>query len=143
MNATTVKRRERIARVRRVEHAQALGAAAAAEAQLQSLEQSAARVLDLRLSLTTGVGSMSAEMLAACGELAHRLDVARFGLTDAIVGARAAAAAKAAERIEARIRQESAERLVERAATDAAVLAEARMTASVRSRNARAMGEEA
>lgn len=138
-----VQRRERIARVRRVEHAQALAASAAAEQQLQSLEASASRVLDLRLSLTAGVGEMSAETLAACGELAHRLDVARFGLTDAIVGARATAAAKAAERIEARIRQESAERLVERATTNAETLAEARMAASVRPRAARGLGEEA
>ncbi len=143
MNTTTVKRRERIARVRRVEHAQALGAAALAEQQLRSLEQSAARVLDLRLSLTTGVGSMPAETLAACGELAHRLDVARFGLTDAIVGARATAAVKAAERIEARIRQESAERLVERAATEVSDLAEARMSSAARPRSVRGLGEEA
>ncbi|HLZ78528.1 MAG TPA: hypothetical protein VKQ09_04240 [Sphingomonas sp.] len=142
MNAT-VKRRERIARVRRVEHVQALGAAAAAEAQLQSLEQSAARVLDLRLSLTSDVGHMSAETLAARGELAHRLDLARFGLTDAIVGARAAAATRVAERIEARIRQESAVRLVERAVTDATALAETRMAANVRPRTPRGLGEEA
>jgi hypothetical protein len=68
MNAT-VKRRERIVRVRRVEHVQALGASAVAEAQLQSLEQSAARVLDLRLSLTSDVGHMPAETLAAGANL--------------------------------------------------------------------------
>lgn len=140
MNAT-VKRRERIARVRRVEHVQALGAAAAAEAQLHSLEQSAARVLDLRLSLTSGVGHMAAETLAARGELAHRLDLARFGLTDAIVGARATAASLAAERIEARVRQESAERLVDRAVTDANVLAETRAAAEARPRSPRGLGE--
>ncbi|NIJ31989.1 hypothetical protein [Sphingomonas oligoaromativorans] len=138
-----VKRRERIARVRRVEHVQAAGAAAAAEAQLQSLEHSAARVLDLRLSLTSEVGSMMASTLAARGELAHRLDVARFGLADAIAGARATAHTRAAERIEARIRQESADRLVERAATDAAAVAERRMASSVRARAYRSMGEEA
>ena len=121
-----VRRRERIARVRRVEHVLAAGAAAAAEAQLQTLEQSAARVLDLRLSLTTGIGSLTSQTLAAQGELAHRLDLARFGLADAIAGARATAAAKGAERIEARIRQESADRLAERAGKAAEALVERR-----------------
>jgi len=123
------QRRERIARVRRIEHVQASGAAAAAEAQLQTLEQSAARVLDLRLSLTTGVGSLNSQTLAAQGELAHRLDLARFGLADAIAGARATAAVKVAERIEARVRQESAERLVERATVEADRLVERRRSA--------------
>ncbi|WBO22115.1 hypothetical protein [Sphingomonas abietis] len=132
-----VKRRERIARVRRVEHVMAAGAAAAAESQLESLENSAARVLDLRLSLTTGMGSMLSESLAARGELAHRLDIARFGLADAIAGARAVVATKAAERVEARIRQESADRLVTRAESDADALAERRAAAHVRSRTSR------
>ena len=127
--SSLVRRRERIARVRRVEHVLASGAAAAADAQLQTLEQSAARVLDLRLSLTTGVGSLTSQTLAAQGELAHRLDLARFGLADAIAGARATAAVKVAERIEARVRQESAERLVERATVEADRLVERRRSA--------------
>lgn len=137
-----VRRRERIARVRRIEHIQAAGAAAAAEAQLQTLEQSAARVLDLRLSLTTGIGSLASQTLAAQGELAHRLDLARFGLADAIAGARVTAAAKAAERIEARVRQESAERLTERAAAEADRLVERRQSAESR-RPPRGWGGEA
>jgi hypothetical protein len=141
--SSVAQRRERIARVRRVEHVQAAAAAAQAEAQLESLEQSAARVLDLRLSLTAGVGRVTAETLAAQGELAHRLDLARFGLTDAIVGARAAVASRGAERIEARIRQESAERLAERAVTDAATLAEHRMASATPSRRPREWGGEA
>ncbi len=132
--STVVKRRERIARVRRVEHVLAAGAAAAAEAQLESLESSAARVLELRLSLTTGLGSMLSESLAARGELAHRLDVARFGLADAIAGARAVVATRSAERVEARIRQESADRLVSRAEDQADAIAERRAAANVRPR---------
>jgi hypothetical protein len=128
--SSVVQRRQRIARVRRVEHVLASGAAAAADAQLQTLEQSAARVLELRLSLTTGVGNLTSQTLAAQGELAHRLDLARFGLADAIAGARATAASKAAERIEARIRQESAERLAERAGKAAEVLVERRVSAN-------------
>jgi len=136
-----VKRRERIARVRRVEHMQAAAAAAAAEAQLGSLEQSAARVLDLRLQLTSGVGATSAETLAARGELAHRLDLARFGLADAIAGARSVVENKAAERIAARIRQESAERLVERAQHDEDTLIEKRAGANARTKSSRFLGE--
>ena len=87
-------------------------------------------MLELRLSLTTGVGPLTSQTLAAQGELAHRLDLARFGLADAIVGARATAAGKAAERIEARIRQESAERLAERAVKQADILVERRQSAT-------------
>ena len=140
--SSVVRRRERIARVRRVEHVLASGAAAAADAQLQTLEVSAARVLELRLSLTTGVGSLTSQTLAAQGELAHRLDLARFGLADAIAGARATAASKAAERVEARIRQESAERLVDRATKAADILVERRV-ASANHRPPRGWGGEA
>jgi len=136
-----VKRRERIARVRRVEHMQAAAASAAAEAQLGSLEQSAARVLDLRLQLTSGVGATSAETLAARGELAHRLDLARFGLADAIAGARSVVENKSAERVAARIRQESAERLVERAQHDEDTLIEKRAGANARTKSSRFLGE--
>jgi len=136
-----VTRRERIARVRRVEHMQAAAASAAAEAQLGSLEQSAARVLDLRLQLTSGVGATSAETLAARGELAHRLDLARFGLADAIAGARSVVENKSAERVAARIRQESAERLVERAQHDEDALVEKRAGANPRAKSSRFLGE--
>lgn len=132
MSNALVKRRERIARVRRVEHVLASGAAAAAEAQLASLEASAERVLSLRLMLTTGVGSISSETLASQGELAHRLDVARFGLADAIANARTTAEARAAERVAARIRQESAEKLKDRAVSAAEALAERRAAAMPR-----------
>jgi hypothetical protein len=141
--SNAVQRRERIARVRRVEHMQAAAAAAQAEAQLKSLQESAERVLSLRLSLTTGVGAIPAEYLAARGELAHRLDVARFGLADAIAGQRTVVDAKSAERVEARIRQESAERLVDRAQHDADVLAEKRQSARGGFRPSRFGGEEA
>jgi hypothetical protein len=132
MSNALVKRRERIARVRRVEHVLASGAAAAAEAQLASLEASAERVLSLRLMLTTGVGNISSETLASQGELAHRLDVARFGLADAIANARTTAEARAAERVAARIRQESAEKLKDRAVSAAEALAERRAAAMPR-----------
>jgi hypothetical protein len=141
MSSAIVKRRDRIARVRRVEHALAAAAAAKADAHLDSLESSAQRVLDLRLTLTAGVGSLDAAMLAAKGELAHRLDVARFGLTDAIASARSAAELRKNERIAARIRQESAEKLRQRAADYAAAAAEKRRDAETRPRTPRTLGE--
>jgi len=110
-----VKRRERVVRVRHVQHLQAAAQAAEAQGRVDSLELSAARLAELRGSLGFTPGTFSGAMLSNAGELAMRLDTARHGLTDAIVAARASAAQFAALRLEARIRQESAERLEEQA----------------------------
>ncbi len=138
--SSLVKRRERIARVRRIEHVLAAGAASAAEAQLAGLESSEARLTDLRCSLSAMTGSFAAETLAARAELALRLDEARFGLSDAIVAARATVALRREERIEARKRQESAAKLGERSAQAAAQAAERRGAAEVRMRAPRGLG---
>jgi flagellar biosynthesis chaperone FliJ len=135
-----VRRRERIARVRRVEHVQAAVAAAAAEQQLLSLEQSAQRLMELRTSLSTSAGMTYSETLSAQGELAYRLDMARFGLSDSIANARATHALKEEERIEARKRQESAEKLGERAAIEAERRAERRAATYARPRLANRLG---
>lgn len=142
MNAL-VRRRERIARVRRVEHVQAAVAAQAAELQLRSLEQSASRLVELRVSLTAEAGMTSADTLSAQGELAYRLDVARFGLSDAIAGARATVRTREDERVEARKRQESAVKLGQRAVTEAVRHAERRAAAQVRLRTPRLIGGDA
>ncbi|WP_419827958.1 hypothetical protein [Sphingomonas sp.] len=131
MNAV-VKRRERIARVRRVQHAQAAAMATAAELHLSSLEHSEGRLTELRASLSSATGTFAAETLASRAELALRLDEARFGLIPTIDGARATAELRAAERMEARRLQESADRLTERAADAANRLAERRASASPR-----------
>ena len=73
---------------------------------------------------------MSAAQLSSAAELAMRLDTVRHGLTDSIVAARATALETAARRLEARIRQESAERLEERAATAIALLRDRRQQVS-------------
>jgi hypothetical protein len=73
---------------------------------------------------------MVAAQLSNAGELAMRLDTVRNGLTDSIVSARATALESAARRLEARIRQESAERLEERAAKALALLRERKQQAS-------------
>ncbi len=110
MNAL-LKRRSRLVRVRRVQHLQASAAAAQAETRALSLEDSAARLVSLRGSLTPVPGPVFAAALSNAGELAMRLDAARHGLTDAIANARASAEHLGGLRLEARIRQESAEKL--------------------------------
>lgn len=142
MSAALVRRRERIARVRRVEHAQAAAFAAAAEKHLDSLETSEQRITQLRASLSWELGGFDAATLASRAELALRLDEARFGLSDAITGARAAVEARRDERIEARRKQESAEKLGERAAADAARQAERRAGAMRGGGGRRTLDEE-
>jgi hypothetical protein len=122
-----VQKRARIARVRRVQHVQAAAVAAAAEGHVIQLESSAKRLAALRDSLTVAPGMLSGAALSNAAELSMRLDQARQGLPDAIVCARAAAADRAAARLEARKKQESAERLDERAAEAFARWAERRM----------------
>jgi hypothetical protein len=110
-----VDRRRRVVRVRRVQHLQAAAEAARAEGKVVSLESSAERLAELRESLGFALGMLSGAALSNVGELAMRLDTVRDGLTDAIVSARASAEQFAALRLEARIRQESAEKLGEQA----------------------------
>lgn len=110
-----VKRRARIARVRRAQHLQASAHAQMAANRVQMLEGQAGHLVRLASDLDATPGQAAGAALANAGELAQRLRAARDGLTDAIVGAKATALERSAKRIEARIRQESAERLDERA----------------------------
>lgn len=137
-----VRRRERIARVRRFEHVQAAGEVVRAEGRVTSLETSASRLGELRISLTPMPGRLDGAALAHAGELAMRLEAARDGLTDAIVGARANVVKATAERVLARIAQESAERLGERAGAAWAEQIERRQPAGGRGRRS-LQGEDA
>ncbi len=132
-------RRARIARVRRVQHLHAAATAAAAEAQAASLEASAARLAALRGGLIDDLGATNGAGIAHAHELAMRLDAARLGLGDAIAASRAAAALSAEARLEARIRQEGADRLDRRANAALAELGERRAQAIGRWR--RGLGE--
>ena len=125
-----VQRRARFARIRRVQHLQAAASAAQADARASSLENTAAHLAQLCHSLSPAPGPIVAAQLSNAGELAMRLDAVRNGLTDSIVSARATALESAARRLEARIRQESAERLEERAARALALLRERKQQAS-------------
>lgn len=111
-----VAKRTRIARVRRIQHDLAAADAARAENHAAMLENSAERLMQLRQSLVARHGRSDGATLANLGELAMRLDAAREGLSDAIASARASAEYQAGIRLEARRRQESADRLESRAA---------------------------
>ncbi len=119
--------RARIARVRRVQHSHAAAAASAAQGAVASLETSVDRLGAMRSGLLQSSGTSSGMTLAGVHELASRLDHARASLADAIVGARATAAARTDARDEARRRHESADKLDARAAAALARHAERRL----------------
>lgn len=109
------EKRTRVARVRRIQHSLAAASAVRAENQAVTLETSARRLAQLRFSLGFSKGLSDGATLANLGELAMRLDDARLGLTDAIASARANANHQAEIRLDARRRQESANKLETRA----------------------------
>jgi len=129
-----VNKRARITRVRAAQHLLAASVAASAEAQVNSLETNAAKLATLRDSLTLPMGPSSGAILQNRGGLAQRLDNARHGLDGAIASARVTAEQKAAERLEARQRQESAAKLDQRAVKALQDWTEARMAAHFRSK---------
>ncbi|HEX8447378.1 MAG TPA: hypothetical protein VF649_12285 [Sphingomonas sp.] len=125
-----IRRRERIVRVRRVQHLQVAAAAAAAEGRAAQLESTSERLRDLRQSLMPTPGTTFGSALSSVSELGERLERVRDGLTDAIVSARANAAQQAALRLAARIREESALRLKERSEIEWNADRERRMAAA-------------
>jgi hypothetical protein len=127
-------RRARIARVRRVQHLQAVGAAAVAEGKLVQLEGNAQRLQGLRDSLASQQGTTSGAALGNTSELAMRLDDVRHGLDRAIGSAKEAVELRSLERIGAHIARESAERLQTRAVAEMHKMIEERMLASFRPR---------
>lgn len=134
-------KRTRIARVRRVQHSLAAAAAVQAEHQANMLETSAERLSQLRFSLAVTKGVSSGAAMANLGELAMRLDDARLGLRDAIASARANADLHAEARLDARRRQESANKLEARAATALAEFLEKKAVASPRRKTRSILGE--
>jgi hypothetical protein len=126
--SAAVKQRARIARVRRLQHGLAASSAAEAAGQLRNLEISNDRLARMRLELAAPQGATSGALLACAGELAMRLDAARYGLAPNIEAARSMAAEREAARMEARREQEGAERLEQLAARTAAEMAENRMS---------------
>ena len=109
--SSALRQRQRIVKVRRIQHALAANAAAAAAGRVRSLELSRTRLLQMRAELKPVEGATNGQALAQMGELALRLDSARLGLGQTIDSARSAAAMREAERLAARRDQESAEKL--------------------------------
>jgi hypothetical protein len=122
-----LKQRQRIVRVRKIQHALAANAAAEAAGRVRSLELSRERLLQMRAELRPVEGPTSGQALAQMGELAMRLDSARLGLGQTIESARSAAAMREAERLSARRDQESAEKLEVIAVRAAEAMAEQKL----------------
>lgn len=125
-----VQRRERISRARQVQHLQAAAEAAQAQGLVAHLSAQSSQIAQLSASMTTVPGGASrAVTLANAGELAARLRDAHVQLTRALTDAEAKAAERSAERVEARIREESARQLVDRARAALEDVYERRMAA--------------
>lgn len=133
MKAMAAKR-ARVARVRRTQHLLAAAEAASAEQKLAQLESNSAKLASLRDSLAVDSGATTGAVLRNRGELAARLDTVRDGLKDAIVGAHATARERADQRLDARQKRESAEKLDSRAAQTLGAWLEARRTVPFRRR---------
>ena len=129
-----LRQRQRIVKVRRIQHALAANAAATAAGRVRSLELSRERLRQMRAELKPVAGPTCGQALAQMGELAMRLDSARLGLAPTIESARSAAATREAERLTARRDQESAEKLEETAFRAAEEMAEQKMRGTFRRR---------
>ncbi len=138
-----VRQRARLARVRRVQHNLAAGAAARAAAEVQRLEASVTRLAQLRDGLAAAEGLATGATLASLGELALRLDGARAGLAPSISRARTAADRREAERLEAHRNEESADKLEQRALATAERLADLKAQARFRLRPRKTSGDYA
>ena len=132
--SAALRQRQRIVRVRKIQHALAANAAATAAGRVRSLELSRERLLQMRAELKPVAGPTCGQALAQMGELAMRLDSARLGLGQTIESARSAAATREAERLVARRDQESAEKLEDVAFRAAEELAEQKMRGTFRRR---------
>lgn len=141
MKAIAAKR-ARVARVRRAQHLLAAAGAALAESKVVQLESNAAKLASLRDSLAVGGGATTGAALSNRGELAARLDKVRHGLTDAIAGAQATAREAADQRLDARQKQESAEKLDGQAAQALTAWLEVKRAIPFRRKTARYEQEE-
>lgn len=137
-----VQRRERISRARQVQHLQAAAEAAQAQGLVAHLSAQSSQIAQLSASMTPAPGGANrAVTLANAGELAARLRDAHVQLTRALTDAEAKAAERSAERVEARIREESARQLVDRARSALEDIYDRRMAALATRRRKSERGE--
>jgi hypothetical protein len=132
--SNTLRQRQRIVKVRRIQHSLAANAAATAAGRVRSLELSRERLLQMRAELKPMEGPTTGQALAQMGELALRLDSARLGLGPTIESARSAAATRETERLVPRRDQESAEKLEDIAFRAAEELADQKLRGTFRRR---------
>ncbi|MDQ8757164.1 hypothetical protein RCO27_13110 [Sphingosinicella sp. LHD-64] len=137
-----VRQRARIVRVRRIQHGLAATAAAEAAERVALLETNRERLARMRRDLRPIEGLTSGAALARMGELAMRLDTARYGLDPSIENARALAASLEGERRGARRDQESAEKLEAAAVGLAEDAAERRLQQLARRRRRMNQGDD-
>ena len=114
MNAA-VRKSQRFARVRAVQHNLAAVAAHKAARQVEALEASIGKLVSLRDGMRAAPGTVSGGSLAATGEIAMRLDQARATVAASAANARVRALDFQQARLAARMKQESADRLTGKA----------------------------
>jgi hypothetical protein len=132
-----VRKTQRFARVRTLQHNRAALAAHREASQVDALEASIGKLVSLRDAMRPAEGIISGATLASTGEIAMRLDQARASVAAPAVSARQRAAACHEARMMARRLQESADRLTEKATKAAERQAERKQmaNASPRKRN--------
>lgn len=114
MNAA-VRKSLRFARVRAVQHNLAAVAAHKAAKQVEALEASIGKLVSLRDGMRAAPGVVTGASLAATGEIAMRLEQARATVAVSAASARARALGFQEARLAARMKQESADRLTDKA----------------------------
>jgi len=137
-----VRQRQRIVRVRKIQHGLAASAAVEAANRVAMLEMNQARLVRMRGDLRPSEGPTTGAALARMGELAMRLDAARHGLAPSIESARSLAASLMGEQHVARRDQESAEKLEQAAIGLAEELAERRLQQNARRNGRASQGEQ-
>lgn len=132
-----VRKAERFARVRTLQHNLAALTAHRAARQVDALEASIGKLVSLRDAMRPAEGVITGATLASTGEITMRLDQARASVAASAISARQRAAACHEARMMARRMQESADRLTEKVTQAAERQAERKQmaNASPRKRN--------
>ncbi len=105
------RRRDRIARIRYLEHRAAAARTAIAQAAVANLNRVSSRITALQSSLCAGVGATCGQSLNAQSEMGRRLSAAHAGLLQPLQQAEADVIARAADQRAAHQRNESAAKL--------------------------------
>lgn len=125
-----VRKAQRFARVRTLQHNLAALTAHRAASQVDALEASIGKLVSLRDAMRPTEGTISGATLASTAEIAMRLDQARASVAATAASARQRAAICHEARLAARRQQESADRLTEKTTKAAERQAERKQMAS-------------